>query len=363
MVALLKFTSLGYYSEGLDNNYKLIRFLMASLVLFSHCYPLTRGYESADAFNTILGFNSFGGIAVDVFMIVSGFLITRSLLNRPSLLSFLEARVLRIFPALIVANIFAVFFVGVMVTRLSVHDYFSHSSWREYLFYNSLLLDNSGRLAGVFESNPYAGPVNGSLWTLPTEFRLYIVFAALGLFGIHRKKPLFNALAIISYVLLWYKADMFPEISRLFIIEFTGYFLVGAIFYLNRDKIPVNTFIALSVAGLLILSRNTFLFNSILPVGMAYLVFWLAYSPFFQPLKGFNRIGDYSYGIYIYAYPVQQSIAAFYSGITPVKMLLLAYPIVFLLAFLSWRLIEQRALEYKGTLKRTLSGILPAFFS
>jgi peptidoglycan/LPS O-acetylase OafA/YrhL len=72
--------------------------------------------------------------------------------------------------------------------------------------------------------------------------------------------------------------------------------------------------------------------------------FGFAYSPLLNRLI---RTGDYSYGIYIYAFPVQQTIASFYPKIPIGLYLLVCSFLTFVLAILSWHLVEKYALSLK----------------
>lgn len=103
------------YTNTRDNNYNLIRFLAAVLVLFTHSFALTYGSGNAEPLRYSLGI-TWGTIAVDVFFVTSGFLIAGSFFKRGNLIAFGWARILRIYPALFVALLFCVFVVGLAFT-------------------------------------------------------------------------------------------------------------------------------------------------------------------------------------------------------------------------------------------------------
>ena len=159
---------------GRKNNMDLIRFVAASAVIYAHAFNLQ---NVNDPMEGVTG-HSTGSIAVGIFFCLSGFLIAKSLCNRPSLLEFLLARCLRILPALIVVNIAVVLVAGAFLTELSPAAYFSNGRTWTFILWNSSLLKIQYDLPGVF-LNSYGGAVNGSLWTLPVEARMYgLVFAA-----------------------------------------------------------------------------------------------------------------------------------------------------------------------------------------
>lgn len=168
---------LSNYSQGRDNNFNLIRIIAALAVLVTHSFALAIGTADAEPFRKSLGM-TMGSIAVDVFFITSGFLVTSSLLNRQSTIEFIWARVLRIFPALIVMLLLTVFVLGVIFTTLPTLTYLSLP--QTYIYFAkcaTLITGVAYNLPGVFDSNPYKNAVNGSLWTMPHEVRMYAILA------------------------------------------------------------------------------------------------------------------------------------------------------------------------------------------
>ena len=148
------------------NNFNLIRLLAAFGVLFFHVYPLTGLEHDPLSFTRWL---NFGGLSVRIFFIVSGFLLTDSLLRNADIVSFIVARGLRIWPALIGATVFSVFIMGPLVSTDSA--YWKHPATYSYLW-SASVFETRSLLPGVFGSNPVP-VVNGSLWTLPYEVFWY----------------------------------------------------------------------------------------------------------------------------------------------------------------------------------------------
>ena len=343
---------LSAYSSGRDNNFNLIRVIAATLVLYSHCFPLALGEGSTDPLGALIG-RSLGQIAVDIFFITSGFLVTQSLVHRPSIGSFMWARIIRIFPALIVAMLFCVFVVGLYFTTLPSSEYLAHQEVHTFLKKNlTLIWGDRYALPGVFEQNIYPGAVNGSIWTLPWELKMYILLALVALIFRGYKHWLIIAIALIGtlgylidHLALFGGLETNPSKPR-----FLAFFFVGSLFYLYRNHIHLSHRLMAAISTVLlfsvILQLNTLFFIAY-TLTLAYVVLYLAYIPT-GAIRKFNHLGDYSYGIYIYAFPVQQASVALLPGIGIYEMLAIATPLTLLLAIISWHLIEKPALRLKN---------------
>ncbi|OAD20261.1 acetyltransferase [Candidatus Thiomargarita nelsonii] len=345
---------LSSYTANRANNFNLIRFVAAFMVLFNHSFALSIGSEDADPLKGILGM-TFGSIAVDIFFITSGFLITGSLLTRNNLIAFIWARVLRIYPALIVAIIFCTFIVGLYFTTLSIYSYLSSPEIYKFFLRNiSLFLGVDYSLPGVFENIPYKRIVNGSLWTLPWEIRMYSILGLLWGILFYAKcfsNKFFNhvlvaiaVLAIISHILNHFLLVVDNNAQGLRLLAM---FFVGAAFYVLKDKIILSNRVVALMSLILVFSMlEQHLFFVFYNIFIAYIVFYVAYIPS-GTIRKFNRVGDYSYGMYIYAFPVQQSIAAIIQGVSVVTMLIVSLSITLILAILSWHLVEKKLLKIK----------------
>lgn len=151
-----------------ENSFNLLR-LTAVVVVFSHSFSISRGVGY-----TPLGV-AFGDIAVDVFFVTSGYLVTGAALSRRDAKFFVMGRLLRIYPALLVALALTVFVVGPLVTRLPLEQYLSDAETYRFLFSNGTLISpNPEWLPGVFEKNPVRSIVSHSLWSLRWEMAMYI---------------------------------------------------------------------------------------------------------------------------------------------------------------------------------------------
>lgn len=339
-------------ARGRDNNFNLIRFAAALAVLISHSFALATGSGDAEPLRVTYGF-TWGDIAVDVFFVTSGFLVTASLLSRKNAMSFVWARALRIFPALWAMLALSVFGIGLWLTSYGPHAYLAaHQTWK-YLIDNAILFRGiQFELPGLFASNPMQYAVNGSLWTLQPEVQMYAILLGVWIVcALARARRVIAlessivAIAVVSGVIYFFHGVFVDELHQFPRLAFM--FFTGASCYVLKDRIELRwqIFVALlAIALVCALNRTEFFFA--LNLSLAYLVFYAAYC-FGGWIRAFNKAGDYSYGIYIYAFIVQQTLACLIRGISVAKLMWLSAIITLLLAVLSWHLIEKRALALK----------------
>jgi peptidoglycan/LPS O-acetylase OafA/YrhL len=343
---------LGQVIKGHDNNYNLIRFLAAFAVLVSHSYALTTGDAQSEPFKATTGV-SLGSIAVDIFFATSGFLVAGSLIARGSLRDFLLARALRIFPALWVALILTTILAGVFLSTSPLVDYWlSPVTWK-YLIKNGIMvLRAEYALLGVFESVPWRGVVNGSLWSLPHELRMYIALALTWLLchvagkgnGIYFRF-LSVALAVVGGVYVVVTALGLKERPDFLL---AAMFFEGVALRAFAHKIKLNLFVFLGalacVAILAFVDKSAFLIAYRL--SLPYLVLCAAYLPGGR-LREFANLGDCSYGLYIYAFPIQQVLVQFFPSMQAGGLVVWATLLTLPIAIASWVVIESRALKLK----------------
>ena len=351
---------LSHYTQGRENNFNLIRIVAAFAVLVTHSFALAIGTADAEPFQGTLGM-TLGSIAVDVFFITSGFLVTSSLLNRQSIIEFIWARALRIFPALLIMLLLTVFLLGVLFTTLPIPTYLSSSETYIYLAKCATLFTGVAlHLPAVFDSNPYKSAVNGSLWTMPHEVRMYAVLATLVWFALRiipnlrliGFKVIVVTFALMAgiYILAGHLYFHFesPENSISRFAKLFFMFFVGATFYILRGYIALSRWLFWLLAiGLALATINKHAFFVVYIFSSAYILFYLAYVPY-GLIRKYNQLGDYSYGIYIYAFPVQQSVAALLPGVSVRQMILISTIFTITLAILSWHILERRALKLKA---------------
>lgn len=334
------------------NNFTLLRLLAASAVLYCHSYnllpPSIGGEDPVSVFLLQFWGKSLAATAVDLFFVASGFLVTASYLQRGSLTVFLQARILRIFPALIAATCFCAFVIGPLATSVELSEYFSSPLTWDFLKFNSTLVYGVRFvLPSVFETNPHQWSVNGSLWTLPIELLMYVWVAIIGSCAVLKDRKTFNTIFLVFC--LFRTQSMF----NIFLLEdprnlqLMMFFFLGGFLYVNREQIPLSI---PAFVGLCLLLKPTsgFLVHSFIKeVAFSYLVLLLALHPRLR-LPSIDRFGDVSYGVYIYAFPVQQSIVHFMPGISPISMIALSAAATGILSIASWKCIEKPAMKLKG---------------
>lgn len=339
--------------DGRDNNFNLLRVIAALAVLLSHAWTMTGHYDT-EPLRDETGF-ALGTLGVFAFFAISGFLIPRSYERQASVWRWLAARALRIFPGLLVVLILAAFVLGPLVTTLPLGAYFTDPMTLEYVPLNLSLAFMSPDLPGVFDDTPWLHTVDGSLWTLFWELLCYGLVLVMGLVGAFRSwVPLIAVVLVIGagHVLTVIMPDgTLPEIVVTFLF-FSVPFGCGLAFYLCRSWLPLTPWALPVLVAAAYAAHSTPLDLPLLVLALSYGVFLLAYLPGGW-IRRYNRFGDYSYGVYIYGWPVQQMLVHFLGPMGPMKNFLIAAPIVLALAWLSWNLVELPAL---GLLERIGGG-------
>jgi len=354
----LKFSAL-YGSR--KNNFNFLRLFFALLVILSHSYPIIYGTEAGREAEPLYRWShgqiDFGALAVDAFFMISGFLLVGSWENSPGVLNFAGRRILRIYPGLIGCMIFCVFIAGPL-GGADLTTYFTNPD--TYRLFQYVFMRNFwNSVPGAFPHNPTPEIINSSLWTIKYEIFCYICLALLGLVRLLKPVPLLTitlAIFVFYNVLILrnlqplFSLDSLPKIANDFLVDpmprFLTFFLMGSVFYLWRDSIPHSTLLfALSLV--LVLASYHYALDFTLPLFGGYALLYLGLTPKFH-LPWFDKY-DLSYGVYLFAWPVQQ-LALHYrwpGSDQPLLLFSLVLPPVFLLAALSWLCIEKPCLQFK----------------
>jgi peptidoglycan/LPS O-acetylase OafA/YrhL len=355
--------------SGRDNNFNLLRLIAAASVLVSHAYPISLGPSAAEPLARSIGM-TLGTVGVITFFSISGYFISQSFHHRRSLLQFVVARGLRIYPGLLWVLALTVLIVGPAFTKLDLTHYYMDRETISYIPRNLLLGRLQYKLPGVFDDNPFPGDINGSLWTLIYEVACYMMVAVIGLFGLTASNRRFNVFLLMYG--LWYLALM-PILQgdneRLTMLRdlhlLTLPFVIGMTVFQNRQRLQLRFSILALLAGASLVSCNRLWFHEIFILAWSYGVFYLGFLRV-APFLKFNRLGDYSYGMYIFGFPVEQVIAALYVGSSPNFVILLSMPLTLILAIVSWHCVEERALAQKANLSlwlaRSVAFIHPGQF-
>ncbi|MGI9020811.1 MAG: acyltransferase family protein [Solirubrobacterales bacterium] len=336
------------------NNIGSLRLIGALMVLVGHSFILASADGSTgDALSRAIGDVApfrmgLPGIGVAMFFAISGYLVAQSYQRRGGSLAYVEARLLRIYPALWIAIGITVL-MGAIVSVFSPEDFLSSKRTLVYAVGGASLLDLQFTLPGVFGSNPRAASVNGSLWTLPVELKMYLFVAAVGVVGLLGRRLLFNlaAAAILAVAGLWPEA--LPLMGNPDHQSIALFFLVGTALYVNRGAVPLR---GVAVGGLALLAAAlswTAAYPVLFAVAFSYAVLWLGFAS--RPrLPDLAARGDLSYGTYLYAFPVSQLWVLALGPGSPWLVAGLTAAVVLPMAFASWRLVEEPALRLKGRL-------------
>jgi peptidoglycan/LPS O-acetylase OafA/YrhL len=344
-------------ANGIGPGFNLIRLGAALAVLVSHAFDLT-GNGALEPLRWLSGGQtSFGGTAVALFFLISGFLVTSSLLRAPSLAHYARNRALRIFPALFVVVILSAFVLGPALTTLPLLHYLGDAELRGFLG-NIVLLPGTMSLPGVFTMPPPQLGVNGSLWTLPYEGLCYALLPiAVGAGLLTRRRLLAATTAVLIVVGWWAKGRQLHVLPLLnlelaYLLRFVAYFIAGAGLYVFRDRIVLSARLAGAALALTFLFLCFGLYHMAFPILGGYLAVFLGLHPG-TGLK-FFRDHDLSYGVYLYAWPMQALVLSALPQSGWWGNILLSAPPTLLLAALSWHLVEKPALALKraGTAAR-----------
>lgn len=287
---------------------------------------------------------------------LSGFLVAGSLERNRTLFSFLGLRGLRLLPALIFEVTLSALVLGLAFTDFALVDYFSDPEFRSY-FWN-IVGHIHYHLPGVFLNNPAPRIVNGQLWTIPAELKCYISLAALSLIGVMGRRSLTGWIVLLTQLVLAALAIRYgvedPTLVSPYVL--VGCFMIGVCAFRLKDRIFLSGYAAILAAAatslLFLIPRGDWF----LPIPVTYLTVYLGTQ---NPKKrGLLLSGDYSYGLYLYGFPIQQAVATQSWTHEWWINFILAYPLAFGLAVLSWWMVEKPAMKLKSIMYRVEDYLL-----
>lgn len=315
--------------------------MFALSVLFGHSFPITG--NGFDPLSMVLMPFWIGKIAVDGFFVISGFLVTASFVNRGPT-EYAISRIARLYPAVIVYCILSIIIIGPLETSVPLHQYFEANPWNN--MWNATLWNWTYNLPYVFTDRTFSGATNGSTWTLPVEVRCYLLVFVIGLVGIYNHRIRANVVLGIALACTLYfyytKAGSSGQTANFNMA--LECFVVGSLFWVNREQIVLNAALATVAVCLPIIAarmHSPYLYH-VYAICLAYLVFFIVYR---TPWINLDRFGDPSYGIYIYAWPIQQMV--WHKAQSGYANALLACAAVVPIAFASWFAIERPALRVR----------------
>lgn len=353
-----------------NNSMDIIRLFLSILVIYGHTFPILYGPSLVSPsgkmdFLATFSNNQIGSgtVAVYIFFILSGFLISQSMLNSNSCSEYLIKRGLRLLPAYFCSLIMSTLILGPIVSNYKYIDYIKTGDPFKYIIHNITfgIFGFHYSLVDVYSNNPFPSSINASMWTLPYEVACYLMILLFAVFGILSKKERFLAIFIISLLFAYYsfKSGNIPivvddtywllganHIKPL--IELGGFFMSGTCIYIFRDKIPFSKWIFISLMLLLLFFMKIGYFKYGLLFFLPYITMYLSILPSKIDLRKF---GDFSYGSYIYAFPIQQ----FLINILPIKLSFIWFFVIstiaiLIVAIISWYLIEKPFLHLKRKL-------------
>lgn len=334
-----------------NNNFDFLRLLFASLVILSHSYPLSGSTDKEPLTILTNDYLDFGSFSVNCFFILSGYLILISLQRSKSVLEYLWKRFLRLFPALVCILILTMLFLPIIYEGKNIWE---ESSYWTYFFNNLTLYNIQFNVNGIFENNPFKGMINGSLWTLCYEFSMYLLILPFFIIRNNNKVLLFCIL--ICFIIFYSLYQFFPNflgkyfdtilnMRSLDFYRLATYFTAGSLIVFI-DKRIISHYITLSILAVGgIISLHSF--HSLLPIVLAPLIIGVGQNatPYIKNLG--HKIGDLSYGIYIYGFIIQQTLVYYFRpDVWSLTFYSLLVTIIF--AYFSWHYVEKIFLRYKS---------------
>ncbi len=360
-----KALSLGEALKGTHNSLGVIRLILASAVIFDHAFPLG-GFGHEPLSGLTHGQVTIGGLAVAGFFAISGYLITKSGMSG-DVVQFLWRRTLRIFPAYWLVLLITAFLVAPLIwlgDGNSLGRFFTGGVNGPFHYLASNWTLNIGTY-GIYDlltsTTPYghligASAFNGSIWTLIYEWNCYLIIGVLVAFGVMKYAriavPLlasfFFVLQVVAAVDLAAVATIFPKLADIHMITLGLTFMIGAVLAVYSKSVPFDDRLGILAGLVLILSLRFGGFSTVGTAAGAYFVMYLgARLP--KRVQWIGSKNDYSYGIYIYGFLVQQIMAYLgWQTLGYVPFVALALVFSFGFAWISWHLAEKRAMALKG---------------
>lgn len=336
-------------SPARANNFNLLRLLLATLVILSHAPELVDGNTSRELLMRMVGTDTFGGLALNGFFLLSGYLIVQSWMRAPRAGVFLRSRVLRIYPGFVAATLVCAVLVGPLAAAPG--PYFAALSLAD-LAQGAALLQPPA-VPPVFAGSHYPR-VNGAMWTIGYEFICYLTVLGAGLLGLlRRRRAWLAATAAVLGTLLLHRFGLFAGTAADGVLghplaRLLSFFLTGGAFFLYRERVPFTRALALAAGAVLLVGLFSWRLSEFtVAVAGGYLLLSLAFAPN-AAVAGFNRLPDVSYGVYLYGWPLQKLLLWYIPALSPWLLFALAWVAALACGTLSWYAIEQPFLRFKA---------------
>jgi peptidoglycan/LPS O-acetylase OafA/YrhL len=331
------------------NLFTPIRMILALGVLLGHSYVVNLGEgipEPLSMFDMTISY-----VAVNGFFILSGLLITRSIDRNPDLIRYFSARALRLYPAMVVCVLLASFVFGPLVSALPPAEYYTNPQLWKYICDVLTFGDTAGGPPQIFPGNPFEGEWAASLWTLRFEALAYAGTAVLAFLGLSRSRTLMLALFVTSVSLFFFvRMDVVPVPEQLLdLTRFATTYMLGAVLYCYRDQVRLSWSLGLGITAIAICFGPFASFEIMLNFLLAAWVLLIGFAKIPGRVH-LSRMPDFSYGVYIWQWPVMQALWYFDIARDPAMTMLLAIPGSILMGAISWYTLEKPVLALKDPL-------------
>jgi peptidoglycan/LPS O-acetylase OafA/YrhL len=361
--------------EGFDpqkNSLDFLRFVLAFAVIIGHGFWLS-GFKTDPIHLFTHGQVSMGLMVVAGFFLLSGFLITRSRQRISSFWQFLWQRCRRILPGFWVCLLVTVvLFAPIMywLVNKTLAGYWEQTPFGpfDYLKNNFFLRIQQDRIGNLFQDFPlFPYLINGSLWTLYDEFKCYLIIGVLGIFGVTRERRWVVLLLTVTVCGVYifetvtggYLRRVLSFFFEQFFLEHLAYFLIGSTAFLYAERIPMRRGLLFLSIGLVLVSGYFGYYSVVALFALSYTLFWLV---IYLPVTKWAKYGDFSYGMYLYALPIQRILGLLglsSTGIGVVWYILEAAVVTAVFAVLSYYLVESRFFK-RGSSASTHAHPIPS---
>lgn len=331
--------------QGVGPGFDAIRLYLSITIMALHSLTLAKGVSGYLASPSWI--HSLALSLLPAFFGLGGFLVTGSGMRVRSVGKFALHRFLRIFPALALEVFLSAIVLGAIFTTLNLHDYFSSSEF--WIYFKNIVGIINFNLPGVFFDNPFPRTVNGNLWTLRPDYYGYLALICLMLFGIFGRKRLYFYFLLLGLIISL-GLDFATEVGKPHFVPTDSAlvfsFLFGSLLFLKADIIPWRVDILLFCLFFYILFGQE---GGLSYLSSALIVYVIVYAGMIKiPMPEFLKFGDYSYGIYLYGFPIQQALVA---KLLWVREWYILFPVsavlTLALAVISWHYVEKPFLKLK----------------
>jgi peptidoglycan/LPS O-acetylase OafA/YrhL len=336
-------------SSPKNNSLMLLRMLAAISIVVTHAFPFSTGQPDF-LYQLTQGQVDLSYLGLAVFFLLSGMLVMQSLHQSASIKDFIWRRCRRIYPGFVVVILVVAIVMGPIFTSLNLKAYFSHTGFFEYLGGISIF-----RLRYALPGIDWPDGVNGALWTINLEVKLYLMLVALALFRWQHNKWLVGGLLVAQLLVHFFWSRSVEHwllhfgwnVNMHAYNTLATYFLFGNFLFLIGSRLVWPRWL---LWPSLLLAATSLYFHFFKQIDIfIVVVFVLAFASNTTLISLSSRLrNDYSYGIYLYAFAVQISLAHLFPTLTnPWLFALVSLASVFPFAWVSWHFIEKYWLKKK----------------